>query len=255
MRSLLAGLVLFLAAEANPEEGNRLEALRYNSVERTHSGISALENGNLGAAVERFDTAMHLDKTNPVTFFNAGTARLIAGQQGAAAQLQEIVEVAPEHLQPSAHYNLGNARLAEGNPVAAVDAYKQVLRVAPDYMDAKFNLEVAQRLLEQQQEQEQQNQDSPEGEPSEQPQDQQPEPQPGEDPEEKPGEQPEDQQGSGNEEEEQQQSPLPDFEDQEDMTAEQAAAILEAVENLEREQRRQQAAERARKRAKSGKDW
>jgi len=254
MKSLLAGLVLLLAAEAGDEGGVELEALRYNSVERTRGGITALEKGDVGAAVERFDTARRLDDTNPITYFNAGTARLIAGQQGATAQLQETVEVAPEHLQPSAHYNLGNARLAEGNPVAAVDAYKQVLRLDPAHMDAKFNLEVAQRLLEQEQEQEQQSQDSPEGEPSEQPQDQEPEPQPGEDPEEKPGEQPEDQPGSGNEEEEQQ-SPLPDFEDQEDMTAEQAAAILEAVENLEREQRRQQAAERARKRAKSGKDW
>ena len=33
--------------------------------------------------------------------------------------------------------------------------------------------------------------------------------------------------------------PLPQFEDQKDMTAEQAAAILQAVENLERQQRRE----------------
>ncbi len=39
------------------------------------------------------------------------------------------------------------------------------------------------------------------------------------------------------------------------MSAKQAAAILEAVENLERDERRRQAAERARKQSKKGKDW
>jgi Ca-activated chloride channel family protein len=253
MRSLLAGLALLVAAEATDKDGIKLEALRYNSVERTRSGMTALENGDATAAIERFDSAKRLENTNPVTFFNAATARLIAGQEGAADQLQQAIEVAPEHLQPSAHYNLGNARLAEENPAAAVDAYKQVLRLEPAHMDAKFNLELAQRLLQQQQQQQQQNQESPEGEQSEQAQDEQPQPQ--EEPEEEPGEQPEEQRGSGEEEQEERQSPLPDFENQEDMTAEQAAAILEAVENLEREQRRQQAAERARKRTKSGKDW
>jgi hypothetical protein len=38
------------------------------------------------------------------------------------------------------------------------------------------------------------------------------------------------------------------------MTAEQAAAILEAVENLEREERRKQALEQL-KRAKGDRDW
>ena len=39
------------------------------------------------------------------------------------------------------------------------------------------------------------------------------------------------------------------------MTAEEAAAILEAVENLEREQRREEALEAMRKSARGKKDW
>jgi len=39
------------------------------------------------------------------------------------------------------------------------------------------------------------------------------------------------------------------------MTAEEAAAILEAIENLEREQRRQRALEAARESAGRKKDW
>jgi len=55
--------------------------------------------------------------------------------------------------------------------------------------------------------------------------------------------------------ESQQNSPLPQFRDLPDMTAEEAAAILEAIENLEREQRRQQALAAAKRTSRGGKDW
>jgi hypothetical protein len=48
---------------------------------------------------------------------------------------------------------------------------------------------------------------------------------------------------------------LPQFRDQEDMTAEQAAAILQAVDNLERERRREEAKERALAKSSVEKDW
>ena len=48
---------------------------------------------------------------------------------------------------------------------------------------------------------------------------------------------------------------MPQFEDQKDMTAEQAAAILQAVENLERQQRREQARALARAKTSVEKDW
>jgi Ca-activated chloride channel family protein len=258
MRSLAAGVLLFLAAGGGAGDDSRLEALRFNPRERTQSGLNALERGDAAAALERFEAASRLDPDNPITVFNTATASLIAGEEGASARLEEAIALAPEGLQPIAHYNLGNARLGEENPAAAIDAFKQALRLAPRHMEAKFNLEVAQRLLEQQQEQEQQNQDESQQQQDQEEQEQQdesqPDQEPDEEPQEEPGEEPEDQQGSGSQDHEKDR-PLPDFEDQQDMTAEQAAAILEAVENLEREQRRQQAEERSRRRAKSGKDW
>jgi hypothetical protein len=39
------------------------------------------------------------------------------------------------------------------------------------------------------------------------------------------------------------------------MSAQEAAALLQSVENLERQQRRKQAAQRARQSAAKGKDW
>ena len=275
MKSLTAGLLLLLSVAATADDTDRVESLRYNPRERTGSGIAALENGDLEKAIEHLETAHRLDNGSPITAFNAGTVRLLAGDEHAADRLEEAAAIAPESLQPAALYNLGNAKLAAQDPAATLDAYKQVLRLDQTHLEAKFNLEVAQRLLEQQQQQ-QQDQEQQQGDSSEQEeqQQQQDDQQQSQEPEQEPGEEPEEQDGSGQQEEEQQpepqtgpetesepgpeqerEQPLPDFEDQEDMTAEQAAAILEAVENLEREQRRQQAQERARRRSKSGKDW
>ena len=55
-----------------------------------------------------------------------------------------------------AHYNIGNTEFRAGNYEKAVDAYKQSLRLNPGDVDAKYNLEVAlKRLQEHQQKQDQ----------------------------------------------------------------------------------------------------
>lgn len=270
MKPVLAALAIFFGAAIVLAEGSSGERLRYNTRERTLRGIAALQDGDVERAVEHLETASRLDQDSPVTAFNAATAKLIAGHEDAAVRLEEAAALAPPELQPAIQYNLGNARLAGQDPAAAIDAYKQTLRLDPGHMEAKFNLELAQRLLEEQQKQQEQEQQS---QPSDQQQKQQeqPEQQPGEqeEKEEQSGEQQEEKEEQPGEQQEQEQEPdqgesgenepqkrpLPDFEDQEDMTAEQAAAILEAVEGLEREQRRKQAEERARRRARTGKDW
>ena len=85
-------------------------------------------------------------------------------------------------------------------------------------------------------------QDQPkQGQQSPNPQDQQAKPQPGQGQPLKPGEG--------------QDARLPQFRNQPDMNAQEAAAVLSAVENLERQQRRDQAAHRARQQSAKGKDW
>lgn len=103
----------------------------------------------------------------------------------------------------------------------ATEAFKQALRLDPGCHDAKFNLELAQRLLEELQE---------------------------------PPEPEQDDQEQQDQEDRQQQQQEQEFRDLEDMTAEEASAILEAVENLEREQRRLAAEEAAKEKARGEKD-
>ncbi|MFQ5526550.1 MAG: tetratricopeptide repeat protein [Thermoanaerobaculia bacterium] len=214
-----------------------LDRLRWNPRERTATGIEALE-AAAPQAIDAFETAARLDPTDPVLRFNAGSAHLVAGGEGAIEHLEMAAEAAPEQLRPAANYNLGNARLAAGDPAGAIEAYENALRADPGHDDAKFNLELA---LQQQQQQGDPSDDQSEDQEQSQ-QDQQDEPQQ--------GEQPQQDQNQGEQDQQ-----LPQFEEQPDMTAEQAAAILEAVENLEREQRRKQAREEMKKRPRKGKDW
>lgn len=280
MRWLLAiPLLAALAAETSPPEAAPpLERWRFNARERTARGLAAWQQEKPAEAVGALDSALRLRPDDPLASFNAGTARLAAGAPEAEPLLERAAAQAGEELAPDAYYNLGNARLAGGNPRGAIDAYQHALRRRADFPAAKRNLELALRRLEQQQkeqqqrEQQQQPQNRPQDRPDGNPQQSPPSsgapddpadsssPQP---PEESRGAPPapEEQgpQGSGSPDESQTPSgaerPLPQFRDQQDMTAEQAAAILQAVENLERQQRREQHEQRARSKARVEKDW
>ena len=110
-----------------------------------------------------------------------------------------------------------------------------------------------------QQDQDQQNQDRREQDPQNQDQNQDPQDQdqPQQEQDSQRREQqdppPQDPQQQGGEQKEE--SPLPQFQDLPEMSAEEAAAILEAIENMEREQRRQRALEAAKAQVGKKKDW
>ncbi len=238
MSRSLALLLSSLLVTAGPDaEVETPSPWQYNTRSRTDSGISLQDLGEMDRATAAFATALGLAPGDPLLQYNAGTAGLLSADPRAVKLLQLAAEGAPAELQPAIFYNLGNAQMAGEDFPGAIDSFKQSLRREPENVDAKHNLELAMRKLQQQQQQQQQDEEQEE----EQQQQQQ-------------------QQAPQDQEQEKQQqpdpgSPLPDFEDQPDMTAaEQAAAILEAVENLEREQRQKQALEQM-KRAKGDHDW
>lgn len=248
-----------------------VERWLYNPRERTAEAIEATAQGEAGRAADLADTALRVDEEDPQVRYNAGTAQLAAGHERKAVPLLEQAarEAAPE-LSPAAHYNLGNARLAAGDAAGAVEAYKTTLRAEPGNADAKFNLELALREKERQrrglggqrqgQRGKRRDQDDPAqrqgaGDPSESER-QQDSRDPGESPE---------RQGEGGEQDRsgapsqgprsQESRALPRYQDQPDMSEQEAAALLAAVENLERQQRRDEAAKRARQSSAGGKDW
>lgn len=257
-----------------------LDRWLYNPRERTERGLEESQAGRHDVASKRFDRALRLGGGNvddpeapppdPRLLYNAGTGHLAAGGERRAVDLLEraaAAEKLPRSLGSDVHYNLGNAKLAAGDPGGAVSAFEEALRRAPDDEAAKHNLEVALRRLEEQnrmsmppagdgaQGDESGGASSSDRGGSDQQGD---EPQPDEGPSDPQAGQPPDDGGRPEREPapgERGDRPLPDFEDQPDMTAEQAAALLEAVENLERRQRQERAAEQARRASPEGKDW
>lgn len=253
----LAGLAAFGAAagplelvEADPPEA--LERWLYNPRERTATGVEALRAGRGRDALAALDAAARLAPDDPRTLYGAGSARLLMEQQTehAIELLSEAAASAPPDLAPHAFYNLGNARLSADDAEGAVEAYREALRRAPNLRPAKHNLELALRRLERQ-------------EPGARPPREQPD-----------GEERHEEERSGGREDGDTDdgrsgaNPPPPagtdlpgtlpshFDAQADMTATQAAALLEAIDDLERRRRRAEARERGgEKRRGEGKDW
>lgn len=242
----------------------------YNPRERTERSIGSWEAGKPEEAVGPAETALRLAPEDPRVQYNAGTANLAAGRERKAAKLlEEAAREAGPELATAAHYNLGNARLATQDASGAVEAYKRALRLDPGNADAKWNLELALKEQEKQkmggqskrqgnrgnnpQKQDESSGSRGQGRPDDQkpnpgaqdPGQQQPQGQ-------QPGEgRPEDSQNPS----ERQDGRLPGYRNQPEMSAREAASVLSGVENLERQQRRNEAAKRARQRAAQGKDW
>ena len=254
----LAGLAAFGAA-AGPLElvggppPEALERFLYNPRERTATGVEALRDGRGRDALAALDAAVRLAPDDPRTLYDAGSARLVMEEQTehGLELLEKAAASAPPDLAPDAFYNLGNARLSADDARGAVEAYRQALRLAPDLRSAKHNLELALRRLERQE---------PDAPP----------------PREQRGDQPEDEErssgsgGANGDEGEERADPgpapptgaglsgtlPPHFDAQPDMNSTQAAALLEAIDDLERRQRRVEARERTgEKRPTEEKDW
>jgi len=248
----------------------------WNARERTAAGRAALQKGDAQGAIDAFDVARRLRPEDPRTAYNAGTARIGSDPKAAAPLLDGAAQAAGPQLAPSAWYNLGNARLAAGDAKGAVDSFVEALRREPQNADAKQNLELALRAMAEQQKQQQQQSETS-GDTSKQ------QPKPGDSKPEKGDSESEPSQQEGSESKhepgsdssskdassepgessgqpsnggaDQRQNPLPQFRDLPDMTAEQAAAILRAVEDLERKQRHDKALKAAQQRATVEKDW
>jgi Ca-activated chloride channel family protein len=142
-----------------------------------------------------------------------------------------VAEESQQALDQHSYYNLGNTFFQAQQFEPAIQAYKEALRLNPDDLEAKQNLELALRQLQQQQEQDQEQRS--EDQQSEEQQDQQSEDQQSEEQQDQP-QQPDDQQSE--EEQEQQQSNDPSAGQQ---SEDQAEGQPQQIEGLTEEQARQ----------------
>jgi Ca-activated chloride channel homolog len=135
----------------------------------TGFAIGELERGNryyragkYAQAVGEYEKAIKNGNNSPEIRYNLGTALLRLGKyEDADRHLRLALRALRSDAKPRAHYNLGNRYLEQarkgGDPQAAtqmldaaVESYKQALRLTPDDRDAKWNLELALREKEKQ---------------------------------------------------------------------------------------------------------
>jgi Ca-activated chloride channel family protein len=267
---LLLGSLAFPSLPWQPHLPGWVERWMYNPRERTERSIAAYKGSKPEEAVGPADTAARLAPGDPTVQYDDGTVHLGAGHaRKAVSMLEKAAKGASPTLSPAAHYNLGNARLAAGDAAGAAEAYRQTLREQPGDQNAKYNLELALREEKKQkmgargrpagsrgnrsQNQDPSSQQGKGNSPQQnQPRkgNQPPTPQQGQQ-----GQQQQPGQGQPQKPGEGQDERLPQFRNQPDMNGQEAASVLAAVENLERQQRRDQAAKRARQQAAKGKDW
>ncbi|MGK7311372.1 MAG: tetratricopeptide repeat protein [Candidatus Longimicrobiales bacterium M2_2A_002] len=152
MRRALALLVVVLVNTAGVlgglERGNRL-----------------FRAGEYDAAVAEYRAALRDGEDSPVLRYNLGTALLELGRyEEAQQQLEAALEAVDPSLRQYVHYNLGQRFLEDARQSddpragtalydAAVEAYRQALRLRPDDVDAKWNYELALREREEQMQQ------------------------------------------------------------------------------------------------------
>ncbi len=120
------------------------------------SGNRAFRRGDYARAVERYRAALgEAGVEAPRLRYNLGTSLLHSGEAEAARQqLAAALDAQAPELRARAFYNLGNAHAQDGSADRveslrdAIEAYRRALLLDPADEDARWNLELAMRHLE-----------------------------------------------------------------------------------------------------------
>ncbi|MCZ6697037.1 MAG: tetratricopeptide repeat protein [Acidobacteria bacterium] len=209
-----------------------------SAASRNNEGNRYFEQKQYDEALRMYTDAQAIRPEAPELHYNIGNVLFRKGEYEKAIGEYRRAEASRDAaLAQSAIYNRGNALMLAGQVPDAAKAYVQALRADPSDQDAKRNLELALRLLEeQQQQQQQQGGDQQDGEKDDRQEPQKsPEEQPGDPPADSRQKQP--RKGPGQ------------------MSEEDARRILEAIREDEREGVRKHAKATAPHRQQPEKDW
>jgi len=130
------GLLFWAALALLPAWPDDAHALEWQSLWRTpdQQGRQAFDSEQYDAAASRFE--------NP---------EWRAAAQYRAGQYREAAETLKSATSADGHYNRGNALARAGDLSAALEAYQQALKLQPDHADARYNKELIEKQLAQQQ--------------------------------------------------------------------------------------------------------
>jgi len=137
--------------------------------ESLRKGDRQYDKENYADAEKEYRKALQRDITNPNSNFNLGNTLYQQGKYPDAALVYEhaLPMLKDPLAEADGQYNLGNAYLKQAKYDKAVDAYENSLRLRPGDPEAKTNLQLAKKKL-QQQKQEQNRQQQKQQEQKEQ---------------------------------------------------------------------------------------
>jgi Ca-activated chloride channel family protein len=122
-------------------------------------GNAAYDAGDYQSALDRYREAQVESPDESAYIYNGGNALHRLRQfDRAVTESQRAAASGTDDVRFRAYYALGNHYVRQDKLREARDAYKNALKVIPHDLDAKFNLEVVQRRLDEQQRQREQQQ-------------------------------------------------------------------------------------------------
>lgn len=234
-RRLLVAPMMFIAVSARADIKDEILA---RPSRETNKGLKAYQSGDVAQALAAFEKARAARPDSPVTRFNEAVAQARAGKGPEAIEGLTALSREKNNLGFESSYNLGNALLGAQQLPAAVAAYRDALRLRPDDLRARRNLEIALRQLDQQKKKQEQDQ-----------KDQKDDKKDKQDPKQQPKEEGQKEAPKTQKEKENER-----FQKEAGMPKDRAMQLLKALEQNEKaEQRKKLASERAKRR--KGKDW
>lgn len=147
-------------------------------LDRLKQGNEAFKNKDYQTAVEHYQVAETEKPSLPELEYNLGGALFELGKyEEAVDRYTKATKTPLLDDEAAAQYNLGNTYFRMGDYQNAIQSYQKSLEINPDDMDAKYNLELARKMLKEQMkpenQQDQQNQDQQKQNQEQQKQDQQ----------------------------------------------------------------------------------
>lgn len=241
-RARVAALMIPLLLLAPAVHADLKDEILARPSRETSKGLQAYEAGDPAEALAAFEKARAARPGSAVTRFNEAVAQAKSGKAAEAAATFTTLSREKNELGFESHYNLGNALLASQQLPGAVAAYRDALRLKPDDVRARRNLEIALRQMEQQKkDQEKKKEDEDKKDDKKDKDDKQ---------QQKPS--PEEQKKEPQKSEKERENER--FQKETGMSKDRAMQLLKALEQNEKiEQKKKLEAERARRR--KGKDW
>lgn len=257
-------LIIFLVLPVLAFAQQSQESLQKEARKLVREGNELYSQKKYVDAETSFKKALNKDPNYDIAKYNLGNALIEQGRTKEALEQYEMLAktLKDKDVRAQLMHNIGNGYYKEKNYQKSIDAYKNSLRVNPSDEETRYNLALAQKMLEDQQNQDQeqdQNQDNQDQQNQDQNQDQQNQDQQEQDKQQDDQnqdnqEQQQDQnqeQQQDDKQEQQQQQPQPGK-----LSPQQVEQLLEAMNNEEKKTQEKMNAKKERgKKTKQEKDW